>query len=453
MSAIERQLKNIKQDVEQREVSRELSSQHLAELSKSLTNLQAVKQAVADFDFQQASTSFILETVLAGAVTTGASDVHFEPQKEAIRVRYRLDGLLSDVSDNFPLSAYKLIASRVKLLSGLKINITDKAQDGQFDMVVGSKSIEFRVSVVPSDFGESLVIRVLDPDAINIPLTDLGLRDDDLEIVLEEIKAPNGMILNTGPTGSGKTTTLYSFLKKRQSPDSKMITIEDPIEYNIKGIEQTQVNSESDYTFANGLRSLMRQDPDVILVGEIRDSDTAAAAIQAALTGHLVFSTIHANNAAGAIPRLLDLGVKPVSVGPALNLIMAQRLVRRLCDHCKKPIEMDETLREKVDKFLAGLPERVKRENYKEGVIYQSVGCEICNQLGFKGRVGIFELLKTGKDIEDLIEKGVSESDLYNFAVGKDMVTIQQDGVLKVLLGITTFSEIEKATGSLSLSS
>jgi len=277
------------------------------------------------------------------------------------------------------------------------------------------------------------------------------------------------MILNTGPTGSGKTTTLYTFLNYKKKPEIKIITIEDPIEYHLDGIEQTQVDDEAGYTFANGLRSLMRQDPDVILVGEIRDKETAEIAIQAALTGHLVFSTLHTNTAAGAIPRLLDLGVKSSSIGPALNLVIAQRLVRRLCESCKMPEEIDENLKIKIENFLNSLPKRVNRENFKEIKIFKPTGCIKCNNTGYKGRVGIFELflndpeyekilvnptevgLSSHKTLEELISQQASESIIKKFALEQGMVTMQQDGILKVISGMTTFEEVEGVTGPILL--
>lgn len=424
----------------------DIEAGRLEELSKELVDKEAVKGAI--------STSEVLEVILAGAIGNRASDIHFEPEAEAVKIRYRIDGLLNDIITNFSPSIYKTLLTRIKLLAGLKLD-SQSPQDGRFSVGLGDKGVELRVSVVPSEFGETVVIRVLDPNIINIPLSELGLREDDLEIILSEIKEPNGMILNTGPTGSGKTTTLYGFLKERQSPEIKIITIEDPIEYNLEGVEQTQVNPGKGYDFANGLSSVMRQDPDIILVGEIRDGNTAGIAIQAALTGHLVFSTVHANGAAGAISRLLDLDVKPTSIGPALNLIMAQRLVRRLCSDCKKEKEIDTELQVKIKEFLNKLPERINKEKYAAPTLYEPVGCSRCDDKGYKGRIGIFELLKVGEEIETLIEKQVSETELQDFAVnppdGGGMVTVQQDGILKVLSGITTLEEVEAATGHLKI--
>ncbi len=426
-----------------------VKEKNLEDLARKLTSLKIIKEEISSFNISQQPIGDVLEIILAGAVTTKSSDIHFEPNVDKIRIRYRIDGILNTIIDDLPPASYKSLLSRIKLLTGLKIDIGGKAQDGRFSIAFGDKDIELRVSVVPSEYGETVVMRVLDPNAINISLKELGLREDDLEIVMREIQEPNGMILNTGPTGSGKTTTLYSFLKQRHSSEIKIVTIEDPIEYNIEGIEQTQVNEEKGYTFSNGLSAIMRQDPDVILVGEIRDNETANTAIQSALTGHLVFSTVHANEAAGSIPRLLDLDVKPTSVGPALNMIMAQRLVRKLCDDCKQRVEVDDEMRVKVAHLLSSLPERVDRVRYQTPILFKEVGCDKCNQTGYKGRVGIFELLQVKKEIESLIEKEASETQLQEFALKQGMVTMQQDGLLKMLMGITTLDEVKTATGSL----
>jgi len=416
-------------------------------LIKKLVNLEAVNGEIGNFDFKKFPTAQILEIILAGALANRASDVHFEPGRNAAKLRYRIDGDLHDVLKDLKNTIYSHIVSRIKLLSNLKLNVRDQAQDGRFTIGLGGKEIEMRVAVAPSEFGEVIVMRVLDPDAINLSLEDLGLRKDDLKIIESELKRPNGMILNTGPTGSGKTTTLYAFLKHKSSSDIKIITIEDPIEYHLEGIEQTQVDPQANYTFSNGLKSLMRQDPDVILIGEVRDLETANIAIQAALTGHLVFSTVHANQASGAIPRLIDLGVKPNSVGPALNLIIAQRLVKRLCEKCKAADKISADLKNKFEKLLKALPERVDKKGFEKTAVYKPKGCKACGGIGFRGRIAIYELLQVTKDIEALMNKQVGEIEIQDFAEEQGMVTMQQDGILKVISGITTLEEVEKVTG------
>jgi type IV pilus assembly protein PilB len=392
----------------------------------------------------------LFETVLSGALSNRASDIHFEPSQDTIKLRYRIDGNLNDVFSDFDHAIYRSLLSRIKLLSNLKLNVRDEPQDGRFTINLPGKDVEVRVAIAPSEFGEVVVMRLLDPDAINLSLNDLGLRDDDLKIAQEQLDRPYGMVLNTGPTGSGKTTTLYAFLRHKNTPDLKIITIEDPIEYHLEGIEQTQVNNEAGYTFAGGLRSLMRQDPDVILVGEIRDNETSEIAIQAALTGHLVLSTVHANEAAGAIPRLLDLGVKAVSLAPALNLLIAQRLVRRLCKFCKAESEITPELRGKIEKFVNLIPARVDKKKYLEGMkIYKAVGCEKCNNAGYKGRVGIYELLVITPQMQELIIKGAGQLAIQEEIKKTDFVSMQQDGVLKIITGLTTFEEVEETTGKI----
>lgn len=429
-----------------------------------LDNVKKILESISSLNKGSAATE-ILEIIFEGALINRASDIHFEPDENKIKIRMRVDGILHDVFHGFNKNFYFNILSRLKLLSNLKINISDESQDGRFTMDFTQKKVEVRIAIAPSEFGEVVVMRLLDPDAINISLIDLGIREDDLKIIETELKRPNGLILNTGPTGSGKTTTLYAFLKYKKSSEIKIITIEDPIEYHLEGIEQTQVDEESGYTFADGLRSLMRQDPDMILVGEIRDKETAEIGIQAALTGHLVLSTVHANSAAGAIPRIIDLGVKPSSIGPALNLIIAQRLVRKLCEDCKSPQEIDEDFRVKIEKFLEKLPKKINKEKYKEIKIFNPKGCLKCNNSGYKGRIGIYELLlndpeyekllidpthtvlSSHKELEELIMSSVPESAIKKFALEQEMTTMQQDGILKVISGITTLEEVEAVTG------
>lgn len=404
----------------------------------------AVALFSASFDGAPGSTSAALELIVGAALSTDSSDIHFETGRDGALLRYRVDGLLHDIH-RFTHDSYKLILNRFKLLANLKINTTDIPQDGRFTIHAGTEEIEIRVSIIPSEFGEAVVMRVLNPKAISLTLSDLGFRPDDAELAEREIKRPNGMILVTGPTGSGKTTTLYAFLKKVSNPELKIITIEDPIEYHLPGIEQTQVDPKSGYTFASGLRSILRQDPDMILVGEIRDAETAEIGIHASLTGHLVFSTLHTNNAVGAIPRLTDIGIKPSIIGPALTLVIAQRLVRRLCLSCKveKPIEPE--LKAKLDAFVSGLPKKVKLYA-PEMRLYEAKGCGACSG-GFKGRLGIFEFLPLGGEFEALINKDATEFAIKALAKEKGLIEMQQDGILKVIGGYTTFDEVEKVTG------
>ena len=416
--------------------------------AEELNTLEKIKTVLGQQEFLGSNAGDILEVILDSAMATRASDIHFEPSEIDAKLRLRIDGILHDVFI-ITKSFYPFLVSRVKLLSNLKLNINDESQDGRFTIKFAKKDVEVRVAVAPAQFGEVIVMRILDPDAINLNLSDLGIREDDLEIIMSQLKRPNGLVLNTGPTGSGKTTTLYAFLKNVANSEIKIITVEDPIEYHLGNIQQTQVDEEAGYTFADGLKSIMRQDPDIILIGEIRDKETAEIGIQAALTGHLVFSTVHANSSTGAIPRLLDLGVKVVSIGPALNLVIAQRLVRRLCKNCKIPAPVSDDIKNKIQKFLGNLPARVKKETYKEIKFFEPKGCEVCNNTGYKGRVAIYELLAMEPEIEELILKQVGETALHKYAIERGMTTMQQDGILKIIDGLTTVEEIESTTGPL----
>jgi len=429
----------------------DIKEQKVSDLKLELTTLQKVAEALMPIMMKTVAIGDLMEIVLTGALNNRASDIHFEPGEHVGRLRYRVDGVLRDVTPSIPMRVYQLVVSRIKLLSNLRLNVTNISQDGRFTIGLGGSEIELRTSIIPSEFGETIVMRVLDPKAIELTLADLGLRNDDKNIIEAELKAPNGMILNTGPTGSGKTTTLYAFLRAVASSETKIITIEDPIEYHVKGIEQTQVDVEAGYTFANGLQAMMRQDPDVILVGEIRDKDTAAIAVQAALTGHLVFSTLHTNSAAGVIPRLLDLEAPITSIGPAVNLIIAQRLVRKLCPQCKQKIEMTPELDKSIKMFLDGLPSRVDKSTFTTKELYGAPSgdnsCAACEGVGYKGRIAIFELLPTDEKIESLIREHAGEGQISGFARKQGMVTLQQDGVLKALMGVTSFAEVESVTG------
>lgn len=424
-----------------------IEASRVAELKQKLTDLEKIKTEIATFDFKTFPTGLILEVVLAGALNNRVSDIHFESEEKGVRLRFRIDGLLHDVIPDLPTSIYKFLVSRIKLLSNLKLNVTNTPQDGRFTIGLESVDVEMRVSIIPSEFGETIVMRILDPSAIRLTLAQLGLRKDDLVIIQEELKKPNGMVLNTGPTGSGKTTTLYAFLLSKLSSGTKMITIEDPIEYHLQGVEQTQVDADAGYDFASGLRSIMRQDPDVILVGEVRDKETGDIAVQAALTGHLVFSTLHANSAAGAIPRFLDLGVKTASLGPALSLVIAQRLVRQLCEFCKIAEKPSAEIESKLKHFFTSLPKRVDRKDYEKIKIFKPKGCLKCVGIGYKGRVAVMELLLVDEGLEEIINPEIGEAAIQHYAIKQGMVTMQQDGVLKTISGITTFDEVEGVTG------
>ncbi len=388
--------------------------------------------------------SKILEVVLSGALATKASDVHVEPEEAYARLRYRLDGVLTDVI-SFDLETYKLLLSRIKLLSGLKLNVKTEAQDGRFSVKVGEDEIEIRTSILPGAYNESIVLRLLNPKSIQVPLEDLGINPKLMSIITKEISRPNGMILVTGPTGSGKTTALYAFLRKIHTPDVKIITIEDPIEYHLPGIVQTQVNVDKNYTFALGLRSALRQDPDVIMVGEIRDEETAKIAINSAETGHLVLSTLHTNSAAGAFPRLVDLGVNPKTITSAVNIVLAQRLVRTLCPTCKKEIALEGEQKKYIQDVIQSVHDRSLVAGLQTEKIWLPVGCEKCNGSGYKERLGIREGIIVDGSLEKIISSySTSERDIKAATKAQGIPDMLQDGIIRVLEGKTSLDELRR---------
>ena len=423
----------------------EISNERIAEFLNLFASIADVRKHIDNESTtmtRDGGVSAIVEVMLSGSLAVDASDIHLEPEEDSVRLRYRLDGVLQDVI-NIPNKIYYQILSRIKLVSGLKLNIKKGAQDGRFSIKTSEAEIEIRTSIIPGAYGESIVMRILNPKAIEVKFDDLGIEPELFAIFDREIHKPNGLILLTGPTGSGKTTTLYAFLKSINSPENKVITIEDPIEYHLKGISQTQVNAKAGYTFLSGLRSALRQDPDIIMVGEIRDGETAKIAINSALTGHLVFSTLHTNNAAGAIPRLIDLGVNAKIISSALTLSIAQRLVRKLCAECKTesiPTETEKTLIEQVKLSI-----KKKRPNYELPLgdkIYRANGCDKCNHTGFKGRLGIFEAISTDEAINAVTIKNPNEHEIKTAAIPQGILDMRQDGIIKVLTGTTSIEEV-----------
>ncbi|MDO8623948.1 MAG: GspE/PulE family protein [bacterium] len=385
--------------------------------------------------------SRLVEVILGAAIALDASDIHVEPEETDVTLRFRLDGILQEVT-KFDRPTYGLMNSRIKILSGLKLNVKAEAQDGRFSVDLGDKNIEIRTSLLPGAYGESIVMRLLDPKSISVPLESLGMHPILLQAVQEEIEKPNGMLLTTGPTGSGKTTTLYAFLRKIHTPGVKIITIEDPIEYHLAGIVQTQVEAAKHYTFASGLRAALRQDPDVIMVGEIRDQETAEVAINASLTGHLVFSTLHTNNAAGTFPRLIDLGVNAKTMTSAITLAMAQRLVRKLCPVCKKEASVSPEDQTRFTKILSTLPENVRPAEVTK--MWTPVGCDKCNKTGYKGRIGVYEAIRSDASIEKVVRDNPSEREIEEAARPQGIPNMMQDGVLKILSGVTSLEELER---------
>ncbi|MBI1834125.1 MAG: type II/IV secretion system protein [Candidatus Andersenbacteria bacterium] len=395
--------------------------------------------------------SQILQAVVVNATIMGASDIHIEPKEKNARLRFRVDGVLQDIT-NFARDGWSLLLSRIKVLSRLKLNVHETPQDGSFVLrlplgTAGEENIyDIRVSILPGGWGETIVMRLLSRKMEAVSITDLGMKERDFQLVQAELKRANGMILVTGPTGSGKTTTLASFIKAVNTPELKIITLEDPIEYRLPGVQQTQIDHAAGYTFAKGLRSILRQDPDMILLGEMRDEETAETAVHAALTGHLVFSTLHTNNAAGAIPRLVNMGAKPYVLAPALNLIIAQRLVRKVCPKCAEEYKPDAAIKERIAEVMAGVrtdvfdPSRLKN---KKLTILKAVGCKACVN-GYKGRVGAFEIFAVDNNIKELMIEGANEFRVQEAALKQGMTTITQDGFIKVLDHVTSLEEIER---------
>jgi len=421
-----------------------ISNEEVANLKGKLTTVERVRGAIKgalEMDRQFRITR-ILEVIVAGALSNDASDVHFEPRDEDLMIRFRLDGVLVEVA-TIDLESYNSALTRVKLLSGLKINIHNAPQDGRFSLIVGEREIELRTSILPGGNGESIVLRLLDPHSIGLPLEELGINQDLLEKLTVEINKPNGMILNTGPTGSGKTTTLYAFLKLVLSTGTKILTIEDPIEYHLQGIVQTQVDHKN-YTFASGLRSALRQDPDIIMVGEIRDEEVATTAIHAALTGHLVFSTLHTNNAAGAFPRLIDMNIQPSMAGSAVNAVMAQRLVRRLIPEKSKKIPLEGNDRIFVEKILDLVHDKSIIPENVDHVWVPETETENC----YKGRVGVYEAIFTTRDIEKAIRENLTIRELEDEARKQQgFLSMREDSIIKALNGVTSLDEVRRVLG------
>lgn len=390
----------------------------------------------------------LLTTIATGAVKVSASDIHVEPMQEGARLRYRIDGVLQDVT-TFARSGWRLLLSRIKVMAALKLNIRDVPQDGSFVLNISDHRYDIRVSTLPGDFGENIVMRILDRDAEAVAINDLGMKARDEKLIRAELKKSNGMILATGPTGSGKTTSLAAFLRVVNDPRLKIITLENPIEYRIPGIEQTEVDDAAGYTFAKGLRAILRQDPDIVMVGEIRDEETAATAVHASLTGHLVLATLHTNNAPDSVVRLVDLKVQPNVLAAALNVIVAQRLVRKVCAVCARLYTPTAAVREHIADVMRGVSGEIFKPEAldKKGLQFVQVkGCAACNETGYRGRVGIFEVMPIGGRVEELVLQGADGRRLREAALRAGMTTIVQDGYLKVIDKVTTIEEIERVT-------
>jgi type IV pilus assembly protein PilB len=420
------------------EMVRVIKEENYAELLKVLKDESEQKKRTS---------SQMLELIFGASMFYKSSDIHLEPEDHFVKLRFRVDGVLQDML-HISKELQRSIVTRIKILSKLKLNVETVPQDGRITFGYLGKAIDVRVSALPSAYGEEIVMRLLGTGATSLKLKDLGFSDQALKVLERQLQKPNGMIITTGPTGSGKTTSLYAFLNQLNEPGVKIITLEDPVEYKLEGIVQTPIDHNHDFDFAKGLRAILRQDPDIVMVGEIRDQETAEVSMQAALTGHLVFSTLHTNDAAGAIPRLLNMGIKAFVVAPALSAVLAQRLVRRLCQDCKKPAKLSPTVMEKINYLLNQIPKSAAVGLPKDLQFFHSEGCDQCRHLGYKGRIGIYEVLENTEAIQKLIlAENTSMAEFKKIAVEQGMITMVQDGLLKALQGITDVEEVFRVAG------
>lgn len=418
--------------------SRDTAEQLVADMEDNGGNIISEIEETADLldDTSDAPIIKLVNHVISQSVKVGASDIHIEPEQYSFKIRYRVDGILYDMLTP-PKWMQPSLVSRIKVMA--KMNIAEKRlpQDGRFGVKIGNQSIDIRVSSIPIQYGERVVMRLLNKSGSLFQLSELGLAPEKLEQIKQLISYSHGIILVTGPTGSGKTTTLYAILSSINSPDVNIITIEDPVEYQLKGVNQIQVNPKIELTFARGLRSIVRQDPDVILIGEMRDLETAEIGVQSALTGHLVFSTLHTNDSASAITRLVDLGIEPFLISSSVIAVIAQRLVRVLCNECRESYSPDAATLERLG---------LDPETARQSVIYRAIGCSKCFHSGYRGRVGIYEILELNSSLQNLVLKTYDSHRIKNEAVRFGMTTLYQDGIAKVLKGVTTIEEVLRVT-------
>jgi type IV pilus assembly protein PilB len=418
------------------EVSKALDEQKVDEIKVESDNMKAVSA--------EAPIARIVTTILEYAVRSRASDVHIEPMEENVRIRYRIDGILQE-KYILPRNVLEAVVSRIKILANLKIDEKRIPQDGRFNFTVDGNEVDLRISTLPVSYGEKVVMRLLRKSSKVPTLPDLGLRGLALKNLTEAIERPHGIIIVCGPTGSGKTTTLYSVLDKVATSKVNVVTIEDPVEYQMKGVNQVQVNVQAGLTFASALRSFLRQDPNVIMVGEIRDTETAELAINAALTGHLVFSTLHTNDASGAPPRLLDMGVEPFLLTSALTCVVAQRVLRKICPNCRQDMEIPPEKVTELKSTLGPIYEMIEDKWKKEGkklMMPKIVGCDKCNNTGYLGRIAVYEVMPITEKISKLIVEKAAAADIQKEAIVEGMLTMKQDGYVKVLEGVTSMDEV-----------
>jgi len=424
-----------------KEITTTLSEEKIAAYEEEIKQLKDLEEKIKTINSEEA-----VYLINIGALKTGASDIHYEPEEKVIRLRFRIDGILHKIFE-IDKATFVNIANQIKYQCKMKLNITNEPQDGRYNFLVNNRKVDLRVSILPTEYGETFVCRLLDSERKLEGFEDMGFAGTNLDHLNRALGIKHGMILITGPTGSGKTTTLYTMLDKLNKPESKVITLEDPIEYHLPGISQSQINEKRGYDFANGLRAILRQDPDVVMLGEIRDLPTAETAAQAALTGHVLLSTLHTNSAIEAIPRLINIGLPPFMVAPALDTVIAQRLVRRFCPKCTqlKPIEKAtlEELQKTLD-FILKIQPSLELKIPEQ--LPQAEGCDICSHTGYKGRISIIEVLQVDTEIRDLILNKASSVKMIEAARRKGMLTMQEDGIIKVIQGLTSLQEVHRVT-------
>lgn len=428
-------------DVHPIEAQNIIDESKIQSYQEEIENLGALRQKIGEVTAEEA-----LNFINVAALKTGASDIHYQPEEQQVIVRFRVDGVLQQVLE-LDKNTYNYISNQLKYKSGMKLNVTTIPQDGRYFFRVNDRKIDVRVSSIPTEYGESFVCRLLDSRKKDLKFAELGFEGRNLQLLEKALQIPNGMILVTGPTGSGKTTTLYALLNEFNQPENKIITLEDPIEYHLTGITQSQINEKRGYSFGSGLRAILRQDPDIVMIGEIRDADTAETASQAALTGHVMLSTLHTNSAIECIPRLVNIGLKPFMVAPSLSIVVAQRLVRRICSYCVQQVPINEgemkTLNLAIDQIHEIYPDYALS---LPPTLPHAPGCDQCSHTGFLGQLTVAEVFENSDELQDKILSGASTSQLFEVVRQQGMLTMGEDGVLKVLRGITTLSEIERVT-------
>lgn len=418
-----------------------IDEQKIRSYQAEIENLATLREKIQNVTSEEA-----LNFIHVGAIKTGASDIHYQPENQSVSVRFRIDGILQQVLE-LDLSTYNYLSNQLKYKAGMRLNITNVPQDGRYHFTVNERSIDVRVSSIPTEYGESFVCRLLDSKKKSLHFEELGFEGRNIAILHQALEIPNGMILVTGPTGSGKTTTLYSMLQEFNTPDNKIITLEDPIEYHLSGLTQSQINEKRGYSFSSGLRAILRQDPDIVMIGEIRDLDTAETAAQAALTGHILLSTLHTNSAIETIPRLLNIGLKPFMIAPALSIVMAQRLIRKVCTFCQEQRAVTESERKTLETALAQMHEvNPELKLSIPATLPQAPGCDQCSKSGYLGQISIAEMFINDDALKEAILEEKSTSELFKIIRAQGMFTLGEDGVMKVLRGITTLSEVERVT-------